>query len=65
LPQGESGIWHRRHALQIACALPDTPEDGLIILRLATRLVVDFLAEPETTQKPATVVKLIGGNKCA
>jgi hypothetical protein len=57
--------WHRRHAVMLAGQLPDNPEDGLIILQLATRLLVEFLAEPETTQKPATVVKLIGGNECA
>jgi hypothetical protein len=31
--------------------------------RLATQIVTYFLAEPEPTQKPATVV-LIGGNEC-
>jgi hypothetical protein len=35
--------WHRRHALQVACSLPDSPEDSLIIFRLATQLVTDFM----------------------
>ena len=39
--------WHRRHAVMLASQLPDNPEDGLIILRLATRLVVEFLAKEE------------------
>jgi hypothetical protein len=53
--------WHRRHAVMLAGQLPDNPEDGLIILRLATRLVVDFLAEDdEPAQKPALTVVRIG-----
>jgi hypothetical protein len=28
--------WYRRHAIQIAAALPETTEDALIVLRLAT-----------------------------
>jgi len=38
--------WHRRHAIQIAAALPETPEDALLVLELARQLVEDFLAEP-------------------
>jgi hypothetical protein len=57
--------WHRRHALQLACQLPEGNEDALIILRLATELVTGFLAEPEPALKPASVVVLIGGNECA
>lgn len=44
--------WHRRHALQIVAALPETVEDALIVLRLATLLVTGFLAEGETRQVP-------------
>jgi hypothetical protein len=43
--------WHRRHAVQIASALPDDPGDALIVLRLATQIVTDFLAEPEPIKK--------------
>jgi len=46
--------WHRRHALQIACALPDTPDDCLIILRLATQLVTDFLMQSDEAQSIAS-----------
>jgi hypothetical protein len=49
--------WHRRHAVQVAAALPDNTEDGLIILRLAIELVNGFLAAPEPEAKP--VVTLI------
>jgi hypothetical protein len=54
-------LGHRRHAIQIVCALPENEEDALIVLRLATDLVTGFLAPPEPAQKQATVV-LIGGN---
>lgn len=39
--------WHRRHAVQIAAALPDDPEEALLVLRLAEHLVRTFLAKPE------------------
>jgi hypothetical protein len=51
--------WHKRHALQVACSLPDSPEDGLIILRLATQLVTDFLMRSGEAQKPAPVVAFV------
>jgi hypothetical protein len=35
--------WHRRHAIQIAAALPETGEDALIVLELARELVESFL----------------------
>jgi hypothetical protein len=38
--------WHRRHAIQIAAALPETPEDALIVLKLARELVESFLYAP-------------------
>ncbi|SFO74630.1 hypothetical protein SAMN05216330_104472 [Bradyrhizobium sp. Ghvi] len=37
----------------------------MIILRLMTQIVTDFLAEPEQPAKPAPVVVLVGGNECA
>ena len=36
--------WHRRHAIQIAAALPETTEDALLVLELARQLVEGFLA---------------------
>ena len=56
---------HRRHAIQLASQLPDGTEDAMIILRLMTQLVTDFLDAPEPAQKTAPVVVLIGGNECA
>ena len=49
--------WHRRHAVHIAAQLPDSTEDGLIILRLATDLVNGFLVQSEKEDRP--VVKLV------
>lgn len=39
-----SDAWHRRHAIQIAAALPESAEDALIVLELAKELVSGFLA---------------------
>ncbi len=50
--------WHRRHAIQIAAALPETTEDALIVLRLATGLVEGFLAGPEKPG-PANVLTIV------
>lgn len=36
--------WHRKHAIQIAAALPDSIEDAKIVLELALLLVSGFLA---------------------
>jgi hypothetical protein len=44
--------WHRRHAIQIAAQLPDTKDDCLIVLRLATELVERFLAEAISPSRP-------------
>jgi hypothetical protein len=41
---------HRRHAVQIVSALPDDPEDALIVLELARQFVEGFLIE---NQRPA------------
>ncbi|WP_369723644.1 hypothetical protein AB8Z38_06700 [Bradyrhizobium sp. LLZ17] len=57
--------WHRRQAIVLASQLPENTEDALAVLRLASQLVTDFLAEDEPTHKPASVVVLIGGNECA
>ena len=43
--------WRRRHAVQIAAQLPDNPDDALLVLELAEKLVKEFLMEPES-QRP-------------
>jgi hypothetical protein len=48
--------WHRRHALQLACQLPDGIDDALTILRLARELVEDFLIEPEGDCRPKIAI---------
>lgn len=47
--------WHRRHAIQIAAALPEDVDDALIVLDLARELVSDFLAG-KPPQRPALAV---------
>ncbi|MGL9621565.1 hypothetical protein QRQ56_26465 [Bradyrhizobium sp. U531] len=59
--------WHRQHAIQMVCALPDDQEDALIVLRAAERLVRGYLMEPQAngsirTDPSATVVSLKTGN---
>ena len=44
--------WHRRHAIQIAAALPETGEDALIVLELARELVERFLYAPQRPPEP-------------
>lgn len=44
--------WHRRQAIQIAAALPETREDALIVLGLAQELAEDFLFGPERAEEP-------------
>lgn len=39
--------WHRRHAIQIAAALPEDVEDAMIVLELARQIVERFLAAPQ------------------
>jgi hypothetical protein len=51
--------WHRRHALQIACQLPEKHDDAMAVLCAAMDLVKDFLAEPTPDQKPAPVIQLV------
>jgi len=36
--------WHRRQAIQIAAALPETIEDAILVLSLARELVETFLS---------------------
>ena len=35
--------WHRKHAIQIAAALPETREDAMLVLDLAREIVEKFL----------------------
>ena len=57
--------WHRRHAVMLASQLPENPEDALAVLRLATELVTDFLADPEPAQRPTATIVRIGGDERA
>ncbi len=50
--------WQRRHAIQIAAALPDDVTDALQVLELARELVAGFLAGPEAKPKAATIVPI-------
>ncbi len=44
--------WQRRHAIQIAAALPETREDALAVLELARDLVESFLYAPQRPELP-------------
>jgi len=62
----EESAWHRRHAIQIAAALPETIDDALIVLDLARQLVEGFLSgpqRPEATKAPV-VTHLRPVTKC-
>jgi hypothetical protein len=57
--------WHRRHAIQIAAALPETREDALMVLELARELVESFLyqrPEPPGARTHGVVVSLKPGD---
>jgi len=60
--------WHRRHAIQIAAALPETLEDQLVVLDLARELVVGFLAgnaqlsDPVLERERGNVLSLSSAN---
>ena len=53
--------WHRRHAIQIAAALPENVEDAVIVLDLARNLVLGFLAG-QPLQAPDLAVERDRGN---
>lgn len=66
--------WHRRHAVQIAAALPEDIEDALAVLELARQLVEGFLAgadrgdhrpEPALERERGSVVSLSSAIKGA
>jgi hypothetical protein len=44
--------WHKRQAIQIAAALPETREDALMVLDLARELVEGFLYGPQRPEMP-------------
>jgi hypothetical protein len=44
--------WHRRHAIQIAAALPETRDDALLVLELARRLVEEYLCPAQREADP-------------
>lgn len=46
---------HRRHAIQVVAALPDDPQDALVVLRAAERIVRTYLVETPTAA-PAKLV---------
>lgn len=48
-----------------AFSLPESTDDALLVLQLATQLVNAFLAQPEPMKKPASVVALVGGSEHA
>lgn len=63
---------HRMHAIQIVAALPQEPEDALLVLELAKQLVEGFLIEPYRSppappldRERGTVVSLSSVNKGA
>ena len=57
--------WHRRHAVQVCCSLPEDPADALAILELARQLVTDFLAVEEPPKRSASVVSLVAAAPAA
>jgi len=44
--------WQRRHAIQIAAALPEDRENALLVLELARELVDGFLYAPQRPAEP-------------
>lgn len=48
----EIEAWHRRHAIQVAAALPETRDDALLVLELTRQLVEDFLHAPQRPTVP-------------
>ena len=44
--------WHRRHAIQIAAALPEDRENALLVLELTRELVDSFLYAPQRLEEP-------------
>lgn len=61
--------WHRRHAIQVAASLPESPEDALAVLELARQLVEGFLSgqrlERPLDRERGAVVSLSSASKGA
>lgn len=62
--------WHRRQAISVVAALPESTEDALIVLDLARQLVETFLAcdqrpEPDLARDRCNVVSLSSASKGA
>jgi len=51
--------WHRRHALQIACQLPENQGDALAVLEAAQVLVTTFMQSGAPEPAKAPVVALV------
>jgi hypothetical protein len=47
-----SEAWHKRQAIQVAAALPESREDALMVLELARELVEGFLFATQRPEKP-------------
>jgi hypothetical protein len=54
--------WHKRHALQLACQLPDNASDARAILREIDDLVDKWLHVPEVPA-PSKVLTLLRDNE--
>ena len=50
--------WHKRHALQLACQLPDNASDAKAVLRAVEDLVDSWL-HPAEASPPSKVVTLV------
>jgi len=51
--------WHRRHALQLACQLPDGRDDALAVLECLGDLVTTFLQSDTPEPAKAQIVTLV------
>jgi hypothetical protein len=54
----ENNNWYKRHALQLACQLPDNAADARAILREVQSIVDTWLHVPDA-QEPSKVFSLI------
>jgi hypothetical protein len=50
--------WHKRHALQLACALPDNADDARAVLRETQNLVETWL-HVEQEPAPSKIIALL------
>jgi hypothetical protein len=54
--------WHKRHALQLACQLPDNADDARAVLR-EVQSIVDTWLHPVSAPVPNKVVALVRDNE--